>query len=129
MKKYDITQDDVAERLKKTQGTIAHWLSGRRQINLNQFFEFANKGIGCQPEWLLFGPAREVTPEDQKMLNEVISRTVTKLLTSDPASNPHHEDLMKRYETAPKPKKIRKKPLTARGNRQQPTAAPKKGKP
>lgn len=54
MREAQITQDTVAERMAVTQGTIAHWIKGRREINLKDFFTFCEKA-GAEPSRILFG--------------------------------------------------------------------------
>lgn len=54
MREAQVTQDTVAERMDVTQGTIAHWIKGRREINLSDFFTFCEKA-GAEPARILFG--------------------------------------------------------------------------
>lgn len=39
MQQNKITQEDIAEKLNKTQGAIGHWLTGRRTPNINEVAE------------------------------------------------------------------------------------------
>ncbi|OOF68315.1 LexA family protein [Rodentibacter caecimuris] len=39
MQQNKMTQEEIAERLKKTQGAIGHWLTGRRTPNINEVAE------------------------------------------------------------------------------------------
>ena len=67
----EVTQDYLAEKMKITQGAIAHWLSGRREINLSDFFrlcEFA----GVDPQRILFGVNGRVPGMTE--LEEVLSK-------------------------------------------------------
>lgn len=58
MKDTGVTQDDVAERLNVSQGAVAHWLKGRREINLTDFFKLA-AAARADPSYLLFGASEE----------------------------------------------------------------------
>lgn len=53
MKEAGVTQEALAEKMGVTQGAIAHWLKGRREINLAVFFELCAKA-GADPQRILF---------------------------------------------------------------------------
>lgn len=54
MKSAKVTQDYVAEKMELTQGTIAHWLNGRRAVNLRDFFQLCEYAR-ADPQTILFG--------------------------------------------------------------------------
>jgi len=58
-----ITQAKVAEKLGTTQSCIAHWLSGRRSIELKDFLRLAD-AIGESSESLLTGERKGYTTQD-----------------------------------------------------------------
>lgn len=60
MKTAGVTQEALAEKMGVTQGAIAHWLKGRREINLTVFFELCQKA-GADPQRILF--AQPSVPE------------------------------------------------------------------
>lgn len=60
MKDAEMTQEKVAERLEVTQGSIAHWINGRREINLTDFFRLC-KASGADPQRMLFGDTEPFT--------------------------------------------------------------------
>lgn len=41
-KKKNLKQEDIAEAMDKTQGAIGHWLTGRRQPNVNEVAQMIN---------------------------------------------------------------------------------------
>lgn len=60
MKDVELTQDAVAERLEVTQGSIAHWVNGRREINLADFFRLC-EAAKADPQRVLFGDTETYT--------------------------------------------------------------------
>lgn len=58
MRQERVTQEAVAEKMGVSQGAIAHWLSGRREINLSDFFRLCTVA-GADPELILFGDLGE----------------------------------------------------------------------
>ena len=54
MESRELTQTEVARRLDMTQGAIGHWLSGRREISLTDFFRLC-AAAGANPQSILFG--------------------------------------------------------------------------
>ena len=54
MKHVGVTQEKVAEAMGVTQGAVAHWLKGRREINLTEFFDLCEHAV-ADPEEMLFG--------------------------------------------------------------------------
>lgn len=60
MKDAGLTQDKVAERLGVSQGSIAHWLSGRREVNLADYFKLC-EAAGADPQRTLFGDTEPFT--------------------------------------------------------------------
>lgn len=50
-----MTQDQLAERLGVSQGTIAHWLKGRRTPKNLVEFEHLAEALGVHPAWLIYG--------------------------------------------------------------------------
>lgn len=71
MKEAGVTQETAAEALGVSQGTIAHWLKGRREINLSDFFRLA-RAAKADPAALLFGETLEgvAIHKLQKFLDE-----------------------------------------------------------
>lgn len=59
MEAAGITQEQAAERLGRTQGGVAHWLNGRRKINLDEFFQLC-KAVGADPRLILFGDQEDI---------------------------------------------------------------------
>lgn len=59
MKDAAVTQEKIAEGMGISQGAVAHWLSGRRDINLKDFFALCGHA-GADPSRMLFGE----TPKD-----------------------------------------------------------------
>lgn len=59
MKASGITQEAVAEKLEVTQGAIAHWLGGRREINLEDYFKLCI-AAKADPRLILFGDEGDV---------------------------------------------------------------------
>lgn len=74
MKTAGVTQDALAEKMDVTQGAIAHWLSGRREINLNDYFKLCALAA-ADPRAVLFG---ETIPSTS-VINEL-----RELITSSP---------------------------------------------
>lgn len=50
-----LTQERLAVELDVTQGSIANWINGRREPNIEQFEALA-KALDVDPRWLVFGP-------------------------------------------------------------------------
>lgn len=63
----ELTQEKLAERLDVTQGTVGHWLKGRRSPETLDMYEKLADAIGLHPAWLLYG----VGPEE-KLSKETI---------------------------------------------------------
>lgn len=59
MKTTKVTQDDVAEDMGVSQGTIAHWLNGRREVNLADFFRMC-ESARADPRFVLFETPAEI---------------------------------------------------------------------
>jgi transcriptional regulator with XRE-family HTH domain len=53
MRRMKISQEKVAEHLGMTQGGVAHWLNGRREINLSDFFRLCS-AAAADPREILF---------------------------------------------------------------------------
>jgi transcriptional regulator with XRE-family HTH domain len=88
----EVTQEQVAERLDITQGAVAHWLSGRREINLSDFIRLC-VAADADPKFILFG-------QDEK------TRLITELrrvLGKSTTSNPDYPPFERRLAEAPKP--------------------------
>lgn len=50
-----LTQEALGERMGVTQGTIGHWLNGRRTPKTLETYEALAKALGVHPAWLLYG--------------------------------------------------------------------------
>lgn len=50
-----LTQEALAEKVGVTQGTVAHWLNGRRTPDTLQTFEALADAISVHPAWLIYG--------------------------------------------------------------------------
>ena len=50
-----LTQEGLAERVGVTQGTVAHWLNGRRTPDTLSTFEALAKALSVHPAWLIYG--------------------------------------------------------------------------
>jgi transcriptional regulator with XRE-family HTH domain len=74
MREAQVTQDYLAEKMDVSQGTIAHWLKGRREINLSDFLRLC-EWAGADAQRILFG-ARAAPPEEPGMdeLHRVLSK-------------------------------------------------------
>jgi transcriptional regulator with XRE-family HTH domain len=59
MKVEGISQEKVGEHFDVTQGAVAHWLSGRREINLSDFFKLC-AFVRADPRRILFGETEAV---------------------------------------------------------------------
>lgn len=102
LKRHGYSQESVAADLGKTQGTVSHWLAGRREINLTEFMTLRSI-IGADPCLILVG--KSTTPaliEGSKALAEKMAQR--------PDEKPTHEQLMER---------LRKKKQTATKRRRQ----------
>jgi transcriptional regulator with XRE-family HTH domain len=67
-----ITQDYLAGKMDVTQGTVANWLSGRREINLSDFFKLC-EFAGVDAQYILFGTVPVETPATAA-LNRVLEQ-------------------------------------------------------
>lgn len=70
-----LTQARLAEALGVTQGTIAHWLSGKRTPEDLAAFEKLAAALGWHPGYLLYGltagtPLRQLDPDERAILDE-----------------------------------------------------------
>ena len=54
-----LTQEKLAEQLDVTQGTIAHWMRGRRSPEDLAAFERLAQALKVHPAWLLYGVNKE----------------------------------------------------------------------
>lgn len=54
-----LTQEQLAERLGITQGTVAHWLNGRRSPKSLEAYESLASALRVHPAWLLYGIGEE----------------------------------------------------------------------
>lgn len=54
MRDAKITQEEVGAKMETSQGGVAHWLSGRREINLTDFFTLC-AAAQASPREILFG--------------------------------------------------------------------------
>jgi transcriptional regulator with XRE-family HTH domain len=50
-----LTQEGLAERVGVTQGTVGHWLSGRRTPDTLATFEALANALSVHPAWLIYG--------------------------------------------------------------------------
>jgi transcriptional regulator with XRE-family HTH domain len=66
MAEAEVTQDYLAGRMSRSQGTIAHWLSGRREINLSDFLQMC-EFAGADPQYILFGAIPRENPADLEL--------------------------------------------------------------
>lgn len=57
--KEGLTQEKLGEMLGVTQGTVGHWLSGRRSPRTLEAYEGLAKALRVDPAWLLYGVDRD----------------------------------------------------------------------
>lgn len=100
MKEKGITQAKLAEKFGNTQGAIAHWLKGKREISLADFIKLA-KYIGEQPEYLLNGA------KTLRLINSYQESAATlNLVASEPPPEDERELLLGYRNAEPTVKEI-----------------------
>lgn len=71
MKERGISQEAVAEKMDMTQGGFSHWVNGRREVNLGDFFRVCEI-VRADPRDILFGETDTsmVLSDLQRLLSE-----------------------------------------------------------
>lgn len=54
LKQEKLSQSEIARRIGVTQGSVGHWLTGRREINLSSFMALC-KASNANAQYILFG--------------------------------------------------------------------------
>ena len=101
LKRHGLTQAGLAEGLddKVTPGTISHWLTGRRDINLTDFFSLC-ASAGADPAKILFGGDIEALTRAK----------LSSIIDSIPEENPRY----RQFEVGAKLPRRRKAPAKTR---------------
>ena len=94
MEARELTQTELAKRLSMTQGAVGHWLSGRREISLGEFFRLCQVS-GANPQSILFGE-----PAANNLLGKI-----KELIEAAPEKTAHYPVFEKKLKNAPKDKK------------------------
>ena len=93
MKLHGLSQEALAEQIGRTQGAVGHWLRGRNQINLDEFWELC-AAAGADPKLILFGT------DDTKLVSEI-----RQALTAHPELIPRYRPFEKSLKRKAKKKK------------------------
>jgi transcriptional regulator with XRE-family HTH domain len=94
MESRQLTQTEIAKRLNMTQGAIGHWLSGRREISLGEFFRLC-QSVGANPQSVLFG---------EPAANDLLGK-IKQLIETEPEKESSYQQFEKKLKNAPKVKK------------------------
>lgn len=108
MKGRKVTQDDIAEHMGVSQGAVAHWLKGRREVNLKDFFRVC-EFVQADPQEILFGDEVQLPP--QAILDRLQSLLQDKPAMKSMIAGRHATDEVvgKSIQRAPIPKAKRKR--------------------
>jgi transcriptional regulator with XRE-family HTH domain len=123
MRTAKVTQERLAEKMEVTQGAIAHWLSGRRDINLADYFRLCTYA-DADPQKILFSTTAITSvavaealrtlathvPELRALSGAARSdREVEQILPPVPSNVPPHVRKRRRY---PASRTMRKRKVT-----------------
>lgn len=96
LKARKVTQEQLAEKLEVTQGAVAHWLSGRRDINLRDFIRLC-VAADADAKTILFG-----VDEKTRIMREL------RQLLADGEHTPRRDAFERTLGEAPKPARMKK---------------------
>lgn len=68
MRKKELTQRDVAEKMHRAQSTLACWLNGRNKPNLDDIDQLA-AALGVDAAWLAYGIESRADPITGRILD------------------------------------------------------------
>lgn len=98
MRLHKQSQESLGDALGVSQGAVGHWLSGRRQINLSEFWRLCEVA-GADPRVILFH-------EDA---NPALADEIKKVLAAHPELHPGYQGFERSLRRSKNPRKRRVK--------------------
>ncbi len=94
MKLHSLSQETLADAMGRSQGAVGHWISGRRDINLNEFFKLC-EAAGADPRLILFPDSR--TEEALTQIGQILKAHPE----LNPAYKPFEKGIKRKKAKAP----------------------------